>query len=149
LHEALFSEMAFWISGNLDEATKSAVLTGANEAIVVLDEHRWDLSDGSTRGPWAFVIFPVTTWTLTGQSKPGAEAVFLRGIKFAFESFSQSRRDRDSEFVSMMASLDPLLKKVPPEIIGRTLRRGLDSVDPAVRTFCKLILGFSEMSQLS
>jgi hypothetical protein len=149
LHEVLFSEMSFWISGNLNEATRSAVLTGADEAIVILDEDRWDLSDGSTRGPGAFVLFPVTTWALTGQSKAEAEAVFLRGIKFAFESFSQSRRDRDSEFVSMMAILDPLLKKVSPEIVGRTLRRGLDSVDPAVRAFCKLISGFSEMSQLS
>lgn len=149
LHEVLFSEMTFWISGNLDEATRSAVLTGANEALVILDEHRWDLSDGSIRGPWAFLLFPVIIWALTGKSKPEAEAVFLRGIKFAFESFSQSRRDRDSEFVSMMANLNPLLKKVSPEIIGRTLQRGLDSVDPAVRTFCKLILGFSKMSQLS
>jgi hypothetical protein len=147
LHEMLFSEMTLWISGNLDEATSSAVLRGTNEAIVILNEHRWDLSDGSTRGPWAFLLCPVIKWALTGQSTPEAEAVFLRGIKFAFESFAQERRDRESEFAIIMENLDPLLKRIPPHIIGNTIKRGRDSVDPAVRSYCRLISGFSDIPQ--
>lgn len=142
-HKVLFTELATWLSPKLDEDTKAAVLTGANEAIVILNEERWDRSDGSQRGPWAFLLFPVVTWILNGKSTVEVEAVFHRGIKFAFDEFFQQHRDAQSEVVSLIASLEPLLKNTSPEILRSTIRRGLESLDPAVRAFCQLISSFS------
>jgi hypothetical protein len=41
--------------------------------------------------------------------------------------------------------LEPLLKKAPGNILGATIRAGLDAFEPTIRAFCHLIQSFADL----
>ncbi len=143
-HQMLFEQIASWLSGELNESVRDTVLVGTREALVVLNEHRWDRSDGSSTGPWAFLLFPVIQWAIGGQTSTASEVVFLRGIKFTFAEGTRPYGYAGEDVVPLMAALDPLLRKAPREIICASVRRGVESPDPAVRAFCHLICSLAD-----
>jgi predicted MPP superfamily phosphohydrolase len=147
LHEALFRKLAEWLSGELDDALKVEVMSATHEAIVILNEARWDSSDGSHPNTWACLLFSSTQWAFTGMVTEESKSVFFRGLKFSFEQLT-SHRGKDTNLTNLLSDLAPLWKKVPPEILGATIRDGLTVTEPAVSTFCRLIQSYAEFMEI-
>jgi hypothetical protein len=144
LHEALFGRLAEWLAGEIDETLRNTVLSAANEAIVVLNETSWDSSGGWHPNTWAYLLFPPVQWALSGQTSAASEAAFLRGLKFAFDQPTRPQQAAAIRVVLLFSYLEPLLKKAPSNILGATIRAGLDASDPAVRALCRLIQSFAD-----
>lgn len=145
LHERLFGQLAEWLAGDMDEMTRNTVLIAANETIVVLNEAVWDSSGGWHPNTWAYLLFPSIQWALSGRASPASEAVFLRGLRFAFDQPSRPQQSATISVARLLSYLEPLLKKVPRHILGATIRAGLDASDPGVRAFCRLIQSFADL----
>jgi predicted MPP superfamily phosphohydrolase len=144
LHEDLFRELAEWLSTKLDDITKDEVNIATHEALVILNEARWDFSDGSHPNTWACLLFPTIQWALTGAASDESKCVFLRGLKFSFEQLT-SRGKKTSNLHNLLSYLAPLLSKVPPEILGGTIRDGATVNDPAVNALCRMIQSYAEL----
>jgi len=144
MHDVLFSDICSWLSGDLDEATKTAVIQATENAIVVLNESAWIPKNGENTNTWACLLFPAIQWAYQTKSSETSESVFLRGIRSIFEEFQDSQFSPKPNLSKLLASLDPLLAKVPPEFLGKTMRRGVDSLEPSVSALCRLIEGLSK-----
>jgi len=144
MHEVLFPHICIWLSGGIDEATKAAVIQAAESAIVVLNESAWIPKNGENTNTWACLLFPAIQWAYRTQSSEASESVFLRGIRSVFEEFQGQQHFPKPNLSKLLASLDPLLAKTPPEFLGNTVRRGADSLEPSVSAFCRLIEGLSK-----
>lgn len=145
LHEVLLGQLAEWLSGEIDETMRNTVLSAANEAIVVLNETSWDSSDGWHPNIWGYLLFPSVQWALSRQTSAASETVFLRGLRFAIDQPPAPQQAAAIRVVRLLSYLEPLLKKAPCDILGATIRAGLDASEPAVRAFCRLIQSFSEL----
>jgi hypothetical protein len=79
----------------------------------------------------ALLLFPLVIWALEKKSSPDSKAVFLRAVKGALESPSKGD--------SLLARVEPLLSRTPPETIEKAIAAGLTSLDPLTRSFCQLL----------
>ncbi len=145
LHETLFGQLTQWLAGEMDEMMRSNVLSAANEAPVVLNEASWDAPRGDHPNVWACLLFPPVQWALSGNTSAPSEAVFLRGLKFAFDQPSRPQQAAVIRVARLLSYLEPILEKVPYSILGGTIRAGLDAPEPAVRAVCRLIQSFADL----
>lgn len=145
LHKRLLAQIVVWLAGELEEKMRDAVLKAAHDAVLILNEEKWDNADGWHRSPYGFLLMPLVVWAIGSQVSPSSEAVFLRGIKFLFEAPALD----EGNVSSVLAGLDPLLKKAPPEILSSVLRHGTESFDPAVRAFCRLVVSLASGAEVS
>ncbi len=143
LHETLFGKLVGWIDGELDDTLKAEILDASNEALVVLNETKWDSSDGLYPNTCAYLFFPTVYWILSGVATEESKGVFLRGLKSSFELLSKQKKNAQKE-LDHISYLSPLLKRVPIEIIGDTIRNGLTASEPSVSSFCTLIQQFAD-----
>lgn len=145
LHEVLFIHLGKWLSGNLDEGTKKTATLAAENAIVTLNEAPWFPKKGENPNTWANLLFPAVLWAHRGKSSKASEAVFLRGIQSIFERLPGSHDIPRTDLSKLLSRLDPLLAKASPEILHQVLRRGVESLEPSVSAFCRLIGAFSKL----
>ena len=144
LHEALFTRICDWLSGTQTDATTKLVVLVAENAIVTLNESPWTPRSGEPPNTWADLLFPTIQWAYGGKSSEASEAVFLRGVRGSFEELVDPRNRPAPNLPKLLAELDPLFTKVPPEILGNVVARGIGSLEPSVSAFCRLIHGFSK-----
>ncbi|MEN9502508.1 MAG: hypothetical protein RI964_1793 [Pseudomonadota bacterium] len=134
LHRHIFEELIKWLSGDLNETTKQAVIRSTHAALVTLNENSLYSSYGDDSIEWVFCIFPVIQWVLEGKQTPAAESIFLRSLQCALET---------SHVTLLISKLEPLLNMVPQHIIRETIISGKENPEPFVRGFCGLIKKFS------
>ncbi|MCX6121906.1 MAG: metallophosphoesterase [Ignavibacteriales bacterium] len=139
LHPDLFVQLSKWLDNDLTEEEKLSVSSGTKAALAILNEDQWDSSDGRSRGPWAFLLFPVVHWMLAGQSDEEPNAVFLRGIKFSLSKLQTAQNEVTYDINNLLGSLEPLLQRVPPDILRKVTKQGLQMFDPSVRAFSRLL----------
>jgi len=142
LHERLFEQFVTWLSGDLDSATRDAILEAVQAPLVVLGE-----SDRSVNGDnnCALLLFPCVYWALGGEQTQTARVVFLQGMRSVLNKELTPTRDASSFSMStVLAKLEPLLKKVPHTAIASSIETGLTSPDPAARAFCYIIESLAE-----
>jgi hypothetical protein len=144
MHPALFICLCEWLAGDITEATKRVVVLAADQAIVTLNEQAWFPKGGDYPNTWADLLFPAIQWAHGAGSSPACEAVFLRGVRSIFEEFAAPQGFPRPSLSKLLAELDPLLSKAPPESLGKAVRRGIKSLEPSVSAFCRLIDGFSK-----
>ena len=145
MHEALFIHICEWLSGDITEVTSNVVVLAAEGAIVTLNESPWLPQREDRSNVWAELLFPVLLWAHSKKSSEASEAVFLRGVRSISEELL---RPHNSPKPNLLAILDPLLAKAPPEILGNVVHRGVESLEPSVSAFCRLIAGFSRNTQV-
>jgi hypothetical protein len=144
LHEALFVRLCMWLSGDLDEVAKKAVIVAAENAIVVLNEAPWVPEEGKHPNVWADLLFPTILWVHDGKASETSEAVFLRGIRSIFDYLPHAIDTPRTDLTNILARLDPLLEKVSSKILQAVLSRGLSSAEPSVTSVCRLIKAVSQ-----
>lgn len=130
LHERIFEELVRWVSGELDESTKQALIRSTHTVLMILNENTPYASYGKDSSEWVFCIFPVIQWALEEKSTPEAELVFLRSLQCALEV---------SSITVLVTKIEPLLSMVPRHIIKDTIISGKESPEPSTRAFCYLI----------
>ena len=133
LHVYIFEELIRWLSNELDEPTKQAVISATHAALIMLNENTLYYSYGDNSKEWVFSIFPVIQWILEGKQTPAAESVFLRSLQCALET---------SSVTLLISKLEPLLKKVPQHIIRETIISGQENPEPSIRAFCQMTGSF-------
>jgi hypothetical protein len=139
LHPSLFVQLSKWLSNELTGDEKHTVRSGTKVALAILNEDQWDSSDGRSRGPWAYLLFPIMHWILAGKSDEESCAVFLRGIKFALSKLQTAQNEVTYDINDLLGSLEPLLQRVPPDILRKVIKQGLQMFDPSVRAFSQLL----------
>jgi hypothetical protein len=144
LHEALFGRICDWLSEAQAETTKNLLVLASESAIVVLNESPWFPTSGEFPNTWADLLFPAIQWAYGTRSSEASEAVFLRGIGSVFEQTPSSHAFPKPNPSKLLARLDPVLAKAPPEILGKAVARGIESQEPSISAFCRLIAGFSK-----
>lgn len=144
MHEVLFAHFCVWLAGNLDQATKSAVVQSSENAIVVLNESAWTPKSGEHSNPWACVLFPVIVWGVGSKNTESSEAVFLRGVRAIFEEIPTSQQIPRANLVKLFSRLDPLLAKTSASTLRSVIQRGAGCMEPSVSTFCRLIEGLGK-----
>ncbi|MBW6484751.1 MAG: metallophosphoesterase [Syntrophobacterales bacterium] len=146
LHEVLFFHLCKWLSGDLIDSTKEVAVKSAENAILVLNETPWFPNKGEVPNTWAELLFPSVLWAHSGKSSESSEAVFLRGIRSIFEKLLSPHDVARTDLSKLLSMLDPMLAKVPPEILRQVLQRGAESLEPSISAFCRLIGAFSKLS---
>jgi hypothetical protein len=124
---------------------RSVALTAADEALVVLNEAPWDSDNALHANTWACMLFPCVRWALCGQTSADSEAVFLRGLRSAFDQPSGPQKPAAINPVRLLSGLDPILKKVPRNILAATIQEGSNINEPAVRAICRFIQSLAEL----
>lgn len=147
IHEVLFPCFCKWLSGNLDQATKTAVVESAENTIVVLNESAWIPKSGEHNNTWACLLFPVIVWGYGSKTSEASESVFLRGIRSIFEELPTSQNHQRTNLSTRLSRLDSLLAMVPPDTLGSVIKRGMECMEPSVSAFCRLIDGFGKHLQ--
>ena len=144
LHDALFRELTEWLATELDDAIKEEVKVATLETLVILNEAQWNFSDGSQPNTWAYLLFPTIQWALTGTASDESKSVFLRGLKFSFGQLT-SRGGKSSNLNNHFSCLAPLLRNVPPEILGEVVQEGSVVNDPVVNVLCRMVQGYAKI----
>jgi hypothetical protein len=144
MHEALFVSICKWLSGSITETTKNVVVQSAENAIVTLNESSWLPKSGQPSNVWAFLLFPAILWANSNRSSEASEIVFLRGMRSIAEELQNPHNFPKPNFLYLLSRLDPLLAKAPPDTLGKVVRRGIESLEPSISAFCRLIDGFSK-----
>jgi hypothetical protein len=143
LHEQLFARICCWLSSDLNDSTRHAVVKAAESAMLPRDEVPWSRTTGEQPNPWADLLLPIIQWAFSGKSSASAEGVFLRGIAGIFAYLPSGHSIPRRSLVELFSELAPLLNKTPPQILAKVLRRGAETPDPSVAAFCKLIEAFA------
>lgn len=137
LHERIFEELVKWLSGELDEATKRALIRSTHTVLIILNENTSYSSYEKNSLKWVFCIFPVMQWVLEEKQTPEAESVFLRSLQCALEA---------SSINALITKIEPLLNMIPPHIIKETIASGKESPEPTMRAFCQLVDKLSQFN---
>jgi hypothetical protein len=148
LHRRLFGPLVKWLSGEFPDPVKDAVRQAAYVAILHLNETPWVPAQGSAINVWALCLFPVVFWSLDGKTSAAANAVFLRGLQGALEQ--DTKRYSSDEQVNLVAevlsTLEPLLRRVPGEILKSMVQSGHSVPSPVLRSFCRLVQSVAGMT---
>ena len=144
MHEVLFPYFCRWLTDSLDQATKAAVVEASEDAIIILNESAWIPKSGEHSNTWAFLLFPTILWAHGNRITEASEAVFLRGIRAVFEELSNHIKNPSANLVALLSRLAPLLGMAPAGTLRSVIRRGVESDEPSVSAFCRLIEGFGK-----
>jgi len=142
LHGILYDLLCNWLSKEVLNETRQILIQSAEHAITKLDEAPWHPKSGDISNPWANMLFPALLWANGGTASPSSEAVFLRGIRSTFEGIPRSQ-ERHPNLIGILSCLEPILKKVPPNILRSVINRGSESLEPSVSVFCRIIEAFA------
>jgi hypothetical protein len=144
LHEALFHLICKWLSGSIVESTKATLVEAAENAIVILDQTSWIPKKSEYPNTWASLLFPAIIWAHGGKESEGAESVFLRGIRSIFDHIPSPSEFPRNNLTKLLSQLDPLLANAPQQVLCRVVHRGIESMEPSVSVFCRLIEAFNK-----
>jgi len=139
LHEVLFARICDWLAKGIDKDALNVLIEESQKVILILDETPWKFEWDSELNVYAWLLFPIILWSHGENASVASQAVFLRGIRGVFDVMPSSHDSRRSNSIKLLVDLGPLLAKVPPAILRETLQRGLESFEPSVATFCRLI----------
>jgi hypothetical protein len=142
LHDVVYQLLCRWLSGELAASTRSVVVASAEIAVLQLDEAPWHPKAGEHPNPWANLLFPAIIWAHGGNSD-GSGSVFLRGIRAVFEQIPSSHDVPRTNLIGLLTHLEPILAKAPTETLRSILGRGIESLEPSVSVFCRLIEAFA------
>lgn len=142
LHPLLFIRICDWLSVSMDVVSEAAIARAAENAIVTLDEEPWCTEEHMNDNTWANLLFPMVIWAYTKKSSASSEAVFLRGIRSLFEFLPHSSILERPLLADLLPKLEPMMSNVPATILGNMLVRGIESAEPSVSAFCRLIAAF-------
>ena len=143
LHSVIFSYLCNWLGKDMDTNTQSILVAASENAICKLNETNWRTQSEWPPNPWANLLMPTVFWANGGRSSNAAGAVFLRGIRAVFETKPNSDDMPRANLVGLLSQLEPILTKVPPEILRSTINRGIESLEPSVSVFCRMIEAFA------
>jgi hypothetical protein len=146
LHRKVFGQLVSWLSGDIDDSTKSAVVDAARAAIVLLNETPWTLGRGTFANVWAFYLFPTLYWALGGKQSAEADAVFLRALQSVLERGDlQTPTAQQIDYVAAVFGVgEPLLRRVPAGRLKAVVSFGVDAPSPVLRTLCRMIQSVAE-----
>lgn len=139
LHEALFVEICRWLSGDIEDETLRVVIIAARDAVEKLNEDDFSRAHRDNPNTWAYLLFPVILWANDVVQSSSDEAVFLRGIRSLFDSIPNSRSNERHDPSRLFLCLEPLIQKVAPENWRHVLEKGIDSGEPSISVFCRLM----------
>ena len=142
LHNVLYEHLCVWLSTRLNVETQHSLVAAAEHAITKLNEAPWIQKSGEYPNPWANLLFPSIVWAHGNTSSEAAEAVFLRGIRAIFEGIPHSTESPKTNLTGLLAQLEPILAKAPPDIVKSVINRGSESLEPSVSVFCRMIQAF-------
>ncbi|MDX2111678.1 MAG: metallophosphoesterase [Verrucomicrobiota bacterium] len=143
LHDALYDHLCIWLGKEATIEIRQALVTATEHAIIMLNETPWHPKSGEHSNPWANLLIPAVFWANGGSNSDSAEAVFLRGIRDIFERIPNSNQQPNSSTLGLLSRLEPILKRVSPDILHSTLSRGTESLEPSVSIFCRMIEAFA------
>lgn len=144
LHPLLFIRICDWLSGRMNDISEAAVARAAENAVMILDEAPWQPTEHELNNTWANLLFPMIIWAYTEESSPPSEAVFFRGIRSIFDYLPDSSISFRPALSDILPKLEPMLSRVPPTILGNVVVNGVESLEPSVSAFCRLIAAFSK-----
>lgn len=144
-HQALFSQLSNWLSGDLTDEISGAAVAAAENSILQLNEHYWEISDEHQHNTLAYLIFPAILWALGRRTSDAANAVFLRGIQAIFYKQPNVHESPKTDLTKLVSKLGGLFAKAPPEILRNVIQLGVDSHEPSISSFCHLIRSFGRM----
>ena len=142
LHDVVYQLLCRWLSGGLVENTRSVVVASAEIAVLQLNEAPWHPKAGEHPNPWANLLFPAVIWAHGGNSDESG-SVFLRGIRAIFEQIPSSHDLPRTSLIGLLAHLEPILANAPAETLRSIASRGIESLEPSVSVFCRLIEAFA------
>lgn len=143
LHGILYDQLCDWLSMEVSIETRLVLIKAVEHAITKLDEAPWHPKSGETSNPWANLLFPALLWANGGSTSRSAEAVFLRGIRSTFEGIPQSQERQRSKLIGFLSRLEPILNRVPPDVLRSVVSLGSESLEPSVSVFCRIIQAFA------
>jgi hypothetical protein len=143
LHNVLYGHLCDWLSKEVTIVTRQVLIAAAEHAITKLNEAPWHPKTGEIPNPWANLLFPSVFWANGGINSGIAEAVFLRGIRAVFEGIPHSHEQAKSSLIGLLSQLEPILRKVSPDILRSVISLGSESLEPSVSIFCRMIQAFA------
>jgi hypothetical protein len=139
LHEVVYVGLCRWLSGDITQTVRQTVLLAAKEAVVICNETPWVPTTDVHTNVWADLLFPAICWAYGDAPSEATEAVFLRGIRAACDYLPHSGDEPRTNLGRLLALLEPLLAKSPPETLKSVIQQGLHSLEPSISGFCRLV----------
>ncbi len=143
LHRHLAKLMVGWLSGELGDSDRDAVLSSARKAVLILNESPWGKHGSMVESPFPFLIFPLLIWRFGDEENTADYDVFVRGIALLFHKVGDEYRGSLTE---PLAIVEPLLRKVTGTHLRLALERGMELPDPGVRAVARLVQSFATAS---
>lgn len=149
-HYGLTSRLSSWLSQELSDEVKKAVIQALKRGISVLDSQSWDTPRGVKYDPCRFLLCSLAYWVFTNNLTDESVRVFWRGLKFMhiqpIESHDRFDPQIQPEALQELEKLEPIMLRVPSWILNQALKLGKDINDPVVRGLTKLFaVGQNEM----
>ena len=145
LHAILFPLLCAFLSKKTHEPIRTSIVKTAEETILYLNETPWCSDSYGASNIWAELLFPTIIWAYGGKNSVAVEAVFLRGIRGIFNLITNDKSNTPQiDPINVLAQLDPLLEKVSSKQLESVIQHGIDSQEPSVSVFCRLITSWSD-----
>ena len=149
-HYGLTSRLASWLSQELSDEVKKAVVQALKRGISLLDSQPWDNQEGLKFDPCRFLLFSLAYWLLTNTLTDESVRVFWRGLKFMhiqpIEKHDRLDPHIQPHALQVFEKLEPIILRVPKSTFNQVLISGNDFDDPIVRGLTKLFaVGQNEM----
>jgi len=138
----LTSRLSIWLSQELSDEVKKAVVQALKRGISLLDTQAWDTPRGVKYDPCRFLLFSLAYWLLTNTVTDESVRVFWRGLKFMhiqpIERHDRLEPNVQPHALQVFEKLEPIILRVPKSTFNQAVISGNDFDDPIVRGLAKL-----------
>ena len=129
-----------WFASRLPDETLKQTTRACITGLEILDNLEWTPQKGSRQSAVKLFFFPFLHWALSRTESTLANRVLLRGLRASLDSAYASSCD----LPSTLGVLDPLLRKVPRDLLQSALLSVSATEIPTVHALAYLVSGLKK-----